>query len=68
MASREECVIENYFSVETYVVGTQKNHPNEHPQHMFELMDKKIFTIYAKKLFLNQNMFSELKRIISVST
>ena len=32
----------------TYVVGTQKNHLNEHPKHMFKLMNKKIITILCK--------------------
>ena len=30
-----------YFSTKTYVVGTQKNHLNDHPKHMFKLMDMK---------------------------
>ena len=33
------------FSIKTYVVGTQKNCLNEHPKHMYKLMDKKIITI-----------------------
>ena len=47
-APRQECETENYFSyfsTKTYVVGTQKNHLNEHPKHMFKLMDKKIIAI-----------------------
>ena len=39
-----------YFLSKTYVVGTQKNRLNEtvllgHPNHMFNLMSKKIITI-----------------------
>ena len=40
-------VIENefsYLSTKIYVVGTQKNHLDEHPKHMFKLMGKKITT------------------------
>ena len=33
-----------YISTKTYVVGTQKNHPNE-TKHMLKLIGKKIFTI-----------------------
>ena len=41
----------NYFSIKTYVVGTQKNRLNdrdgsfEHPKHMLNIMGKKIFAI-----------------------
>ena len=41
-----------YFSSKIYVVGTQKNRLNEHPRHMFKLMDKKIFTILRSLKFL----------------
>ena len=44
----------SYFSTETYVVGTQKNHliSFEHPKQMLKLMDKKVFTILCLIYFL----------------
>ena len=48
-ASRKECETENYFSyfsIKTYVEGTQKNSLKEpSSNHMFKLMDKKIIEI-----------------------
>ena len=39
------------------LLGTHKNHLNEHPKHMFKLMGKKIITfLHLKKLiFLTFN-------------
>ena len=38
--SSRDCDIScSYFSTKTYVVGTLKDHLNEHPKHMFKLMD-----------------------------
>ena len=59
-ASRIECVLENYFSyfsIKTYVVGTQKNCLNETvllgtPKHMFELMGKEINAILGAQTIL----------------
>ena len=35
----------SYLSAKSYVVGTQKNHLNEHKKHMFKMTGKKIITI-----------------------
>ena len=45
----------SYFSTKTYVLDTQKNGLNEHPNHMIKLMGKKIFTFYALKMFTYTN-------------
>ena len=45
-----------YFSPKQNVVGTQKNCLDEmilkHAKHMFKQMDKTMYTIYAKYLFI----------------
>ena len=43
----------SYFSTKTYVVGTEKNRLNEHPEYMLTLMGKKIFTILCSKFCLS---------------
>ena len=45
-----------HFSTKTYVVGTQKNHPNEtvllSTKNMLKLMGKKILQFYAEQFCL----------------
>ena len=45
-------IIFSYFSTKTYAEGTWWDGSLEHPKHMFKLMDKKTFTIYAWKVHL----------------
>ena len=40
----------SYVQNKPYVVVSQKNGHNEHPQHKFKLMDKKIITTFLVKL------------------
>ena len=52
------CIFENYFSyfsIKTYVVGTQKNRDGSfvHPKHVFKLMGKEIMTILRSSFLLN---------------
>ena len=51
-------IIFSYFSVKTYVVGTQMNRLDETvllstPKHMFKLIDKKIIASLRKLFLLN---------------
>ena len=64
-ASRKEYVNKknhfSYFSMKTYVVGTQNNHLNEssfeHQKQMLKKMGKKMFTILRSKcLFILTSM------------
>ena len=50
--------------MKTYVVGTQKNHLNEHPKHMFKLMGKKLMTILRSKILLNWTYVPPLDRSV----
>ena len=58
-ASRQECVIENYFSYSSTQTccgylkePSQGDSSFEHPKHMFKLMDKKIISILRSKICL----------------
>ena len=45
--------INSYFSTKTFVVGTQKNRLNDHPQHMILQVVKKLIKILLpKRLFM----------------
>ena len=47
----------SYFSIKTYVVGTQKNRLTEtvllNTQNMFKLMDRKLISILHRNFLLN---------------
>ena len=48
MAYKKKHVI-SYLSPKIYVLGTEKDHLNEHPKHMFKMMGKTIWTVLYPK-------------------